>query len=94
MGYHLASSWGSLAFGFGGLAIALVFGVSTGFGVPSSLPSEKTFVVGGVGAYPGIGLMWTQSLEYCIPVVSSSTVYDHCPSTEMTVPLDHRAFSS
>ena len=55
-------------FGFGGLAIALVFGVSTGFGVPCSLLSEKTFVVGVVGAYPGIGLIWTRSLEYCVPV--------------------------
>ena len=85
---------GVSGFVFGGLAIALVFGVSTGFGALSSFLSEKTFVVGGVGAYPGIGLMWTRSLEYCVPVASSSTVYDRYPSTETTVPLDHRAFSS
>ena len=80
--------------GFGGLAIALVFGVSTGFGAPPSLFSEKTGVVGRVGAYPGIALMWTRSLEYCVPVASSSTVYDRCPSAETSVPLDHQAFPS
>ena len=80
--------------GFGGLAVALVFGVSTGFGAPPSFLSEKTLDVGRVGAYPGVGLMWTRSLEYCVPVASSSTVYDRCPSAETTVPLDHRAFPS
>ena len=53
---------------------------------------RKNFALGGVGAYPGIGLMWTWSLEYCVPIASSSTVWDRCPSTETIVPLDHRAF--
>ena len=65
---------GVSGFGFGGLAIALVFDISTGIGAPSSLLSEKIFALGGVGAYPGIGLMWTWSLEYCVPIASSSTV--------------------
>ena len=65
---------GVSGFGFGGLAIALVFDISTGIGAPSSLLSEKIFALGGVGAYPGIGLMWTWSLEYCFPIASSSTV--------------------
>ena len=77
--------------GFGGLAVTLVSGISTGTDAPSPLLSEKAFAVGGVGAYPGIGLIWTRSLEHCVLVESSSTVYDHCPSTEMTVPLDHQA---
>ena len=59
---------GVSGFGFGGLAIALVFDISTGIGAPSSLLSEKIFALGGVGAYPGIGLMWTWSLEYCVPI--------------------------
>ena len=83
---------GVSGFGFGGLPIALVFDISTGIGAPSSLLSEKIFALGGVGAYPGIGLMWTWSLEYCVPIASSSTVWDRCPSTETIVPLDHRAF--
>ena len=65
---------GVSGFGFGGLPIALVFDISTGIGAPSSLLSEKIFALGGVGAYPGIGLMWTWSLEYCVPIASSSTV--------------------
>ena len=65
---------GVSGFGFGGLAIALVFDISTGIGAPSSLLSEKIFALGGVGAYPEIGLMWTWSLEYCVPIASSSTV--------------------
>ena len=65
---------GVSGFGFGGLAIALVFDISTGIGAPSSLLSEKIFALGGVGAYPGIGLMWTWSLKYCGPIASSSTV--------------------
>ena len=65
---------GVSGFGFGGLAIALVFDISTGIGAPSSLLSEKIFALGGVGAYPGIGLMWTWSLEHCVPIASSSTV--------------------
>ena len=65
---------GVSGFGFGGLAIALVFDISTGIGAPSSLLSEKIFALGGVGAYPGIGLMWTWSLKYCVPIASSSTV--------------------
>ena len=65
---------GVSGFGFGGLAIALVFDISTGIGAPSSLLSEKIFALGGLGAYPGIGLMWTWSLEYCVPIASSSTV--------------------
>ena len=85
---------GVSGFGFGGLAIASVFGISTGIGAPSSLLSEKTFAVDGVGAYPGICLMWTRSLEYCVSIASSSRVYDRCPSTETAVPLDHRAFFS
>ena len=85
---------GVSGFGFGGLAVALVFGISTGTDAPSSLLSEEAFAVGGVGEYPGIGLMWTRCLEYCVPVALSSTVYDRCPSTETTVPLDHRAFFS
>ena len=65
---------GVSGFGFGGLAIALVFDISTGIGAPSSLLSEKIFALGGVGAYPGIGFMWTWSLEYCVLIASSSTV--------------------
>ena len=65
---------GVSGFGFGGLTIALVFDISTGIGAPSSLLSEKIFALGGLGAYPGIGLMWTWSLEYCVPIASSSTV--------------------
>ena len=38
--------------------------------------------------------MWTRSLECCVPVASSSMVYDCCPSTETNVPHDHRAFFS
>ena len=34
---------GVSGFGFGGVAIALVFGVSTDFGAPSSLLFEKNF---------------------------------------------------
>ena len=79
---------------FGGLAVTLVSGISTGTDAPSSLLSEEAFAVGGVGAYPGIGLIWTRKLEYCVPVESSSTVYDLCPSTETIVPLVHRAFFS
>ena len=85
---------GVSGFGFGGLAVTLVSGISTGTDAPSSLLSKEPFAVGGVGAYPGIGLIWTRSLEYCVPVASSSTVFDRCPSTETTVPLDHRAFFS
>ena len=85
---------GVSGFGFGGLAVTLVSGISSGTDAPSFLLSEEPFAVGGVGAYPGIGLIWTRSLEYCVPVASSSTVYDRCPSTETTVPLDHRAFFS
>ena len=53
MGYQLAAScmWVGA---FGGLAIALVFGISSYIGVPSS---RNNLCVGGVGAYPGIGLM-------------------------------------
>ena len=71
--------------GFGGLAVTLVSGISISTDAPSF------FALGGVGAYPGIGLIWTWSLEHCVLVASSSMVYDHCPSTEMTIPLDHRA---
>ena len=67
---------GVSGFGFGGLAVALVFGISTGTDAPSSLLSEEAFAVVGVGEYPGIGLIWTRSLEYCVPVASSSTVYN------------------
>ena len=67
---------GVSAFDFGGLAVSLVFGISTGTDTLSSLPLESPFTVGGVAALPGIGLMWTRSLEYCVPVLSSSTVYD------------------
>jgi len=62
--------------GFGGLAVSLVSGISTGTDAPSSLLSEEAFAVGGVGAYPGIDLIWTRSLEYCVPVASSSMVYN------------------
>ena len=67
---------GVSSFGFGGLAatVALVLGISTGTDAPSSLPSEEARAVGGVGAFPGIGLIWTRSLEYCVPVASSSVV--------------------
>ena len=85
---------GVSGFALGRLSIALAFGIFTGIGAPSSRLSEKSFAVGGVGAYPGIDLQWTRSLEYCVSVASSSTVYDHCPSTETTVPLDRRAFFS
>lgn len=85
---------GVSGFGFGRLAIALVFGISTGIGAPSSLLFVKTFAVGGVGTYLEIGLMWTRSLECCVQVASSSMVYDCCPSTETTVPYDQRAFFS
>ena len=90
MGYQLAASWGSLALAL----VALVFGISTGIGAPSSLLFVKTFAVGGVGTYLEIGLMWTRSLECCVQVASSSMVYDCCPSTETTVPYDQRAFFS
>ena len=59
---------GVSGFGFGRLAIALVFGISTGIGAPSSLLFVKTFAVGGVGTYLEIGLMWTRSLKCCVPV--------------------------
>ena len=80
--------------GFGGLAVTLVSGISTGTDAPSFPLSEEAFAVGGVGAYPGIGLIRTRSLEYCVPVASSSTVHDRCPSPETTVSLDHRPFFS
>ena len=54
---------------------------------------RKIFVLGGVGVYPGIGLMWNRSLRYWVPLASSSMVYDRCPSPEANVPL-YRAFSS
>ena len=54
---------GVSGFGFGRLAIALVFGISTGIGAPSSLLFVKTFAIGVVGTYLEIGLMWTRSLE-------------------------------
>ena len=60
----------------------------------SSLLSEEKFMVVEMGALLGTDLMWTRSLEYCVPVASSCTVYDRCPSTEITVPLDHQAFFS
>ena len=78
---------GVFGFGFGGLAVAVAFGISMGSDA-SSLLSEE------MGALLGADLMWTWSLEYCVPVASSSTVYDRCPSTEITVPLDHQAFFS
>ena len=80
--------------GFGGLALALVFGISTGTDAPAYFLSEEASAVGEVGAYLGIGLIWTRFLEYCVLVASSFTVYDLCPSTETTSPLDHRAFLS
>ena len=54
---------GVSGFGFGRLVIALVFGISTAIGAPSSLLFVKTFAIGGVGTYLEIGLMWTRSLE-------------------------------
>ena len=57
-------------FSFGGLAEALVLGVSTGTNLSSSLLSEEAFAVGRVGVFPRIGLIWTRSLEYCVPVAS------------------------
>ena len=44
---------GVSGFGFGGLAIALVFGISTGIDAPYSLLFVKTFAVGGVGGISG-----------------------------------------
>ena len=84
---------GVFGFGFGGLAVAVAFGVSMGSDASSLLSEEKLLVVE-MGALLGTDLMWTWSLEYCVPVVSSCTVYDRCPSTEITVPLNHRAFFS
>ena len=75
-GFSAFCFMGVSAFGFGGLAVSLVFGISTGTDVLSSLPLESPFTVGVVAELPGIGLMWTRSLEYCVPVLSSSTVYD------------------
>ena len=49
--------------GFSGLAVTFMSGISTGTDAPSSLLSEEAFAVGGVGAYSGIGLIWTRSLE-------------------------------
>ena len=86
---------GVSAFGFGGLAVSLVlwhfnFRWYTFFSsFRSSFRSEWS------GGVTGNWLECTRSLEYCVPVASSSTVYDRWPSTVMTVPLDHRAcFSS
>ena len=64
------------AFSFGKLAVFLLLVVSAGTDTLSSLPLEAVFAAGGVAALPGIGLMWTRSLEYCVPVVLSSTAYD------------------
>ena len=83
---------GISGFSFGGLAVTLVLGVSIGTDTPSSLLSEEAFAVGRVGVFPRIGLIWTRSLEYCVPVASFSTVYDRCPSTVTTIPLDHQTF--
>ena len=84
---------GVFGFGFGGLVVAVTFGVSTGSDA-SSLFSDEKFMVVEMGALLGTVLMWIRSLEYFVPVASSCTVYDRCPSTEITVPLDHRAFFS
>ena len=43
---------GVSGFGFGGLAVALVLGVSVSTDTPSSLLSEEAFAAGGVGAFP------------------------------------------
>ena len=66
-----------------GFSWHLVLGVSAGTDTLSSLPLEAVFAVGGVAALRGVGLIWTQSLEYCVPVASTVT----------TVPLDYRVFS-
>ena len=61
--------------GFGKLAVALMIGISSGTDAPSSRFSEETFVVGGVEASPGIGLIWTlcvfrlRRLPQCMIVV-------------------------
>ena len=60
---------GVSSLGFGGLTVTLVSGISTGTDAPSSLLSEEAFAVGGVGAYPGIGLIWTRRLPWCMIVV-------------------------
>lgn len=61
---------GVSAFGFGGLAVSLLLGISIGTDTLSSLTLEVAFAVGVVRALPGIGSVSGILCSSCVVVLA------------------------